>query len=637
MRQRREDARDPHKSLDFGLDVPGTGKAGKANRRSMLGGREKDAHGRFKSMDMNLESPYLLPPTLQGSRESMNSLARTLHQNEDPYRPVTQYTAEQASLRSASRGPPDAASLYTAGSGEKESAHPPKSLNGAGAYIAPPRRTSMLKSPPAPEAAYMKPQPAIPEDLSHSPAPSSRDPFRSPSERSVASSPYPDEPTFAAMPKAPEIQEPPNAAHRVPDKPMPQGPQPGSGNESGYDIVQQYHHEDRHRSQQAVIHERGLSAVSTATYDHIQARSPPQQPAALAMSPPPAVNSQLASPQPQRAAEQSGALPILEEPQDYYDDYANMPEDGYEHGGYQEHEERGRNMYRESQYYPQDQQGQTGLGLGVPQQDNRRLSVGFRPLPPDELMDTEDPETRANRIRSFYKEYFDDSKPQEPLPPVPQGNWQQQHQQQQGQYPQGGVDYYEDYDQHYHQAGAQEPYYDPDSNQFVMPYAQPVARRAMTPPPSGSRFGGPRGPPRGIHGSMGGMSMPGGRGPPRSGSPASSRFGPPRAGSSMSGAWGRPRAGSSLSAYGGGRNGPHKKQLPPPSVLNTLPAPSKLRDDSFALMNAMDFAPPETFANRVRGRSQSPMGERRPYQIPNVPAHSPLVGASEELASLPSP
>jgi hypothetical protein len=170
-----------------------------------------------------------------------------------------------------------------------------------------------------------------------------------------------------------------------------------------------------------------------------------------------------------------------------------------------------------------------------------------------------------------------------------------------------------------------------------MPYAQPVARRAMTPPPSGSRFAGPRGPPRGVHGSMGGMSMPGGHGPHRPGSSASNRHGPPRTGSAMSGAWGRPRAGSSMSAYGGGRNGPPKKALPPPSPLTTLPTPSKLKDDSFAIFNALDFAPPDTFRDRAAGRSQSPLGERRPYQ-PGVPAAaSPLANAFEELPSLPSP
>jgi hypothetical protein len=76
--------------------------------------------------------------------------------------------------------------------------------------------------------------------------------------------------------------------------------------------------------------------------------------------------------------------------------------------------------------------------------------------------------------------------------------------------------------------------------------------------------------------------------------------------------------------------------MPPPADLPTLPTPSKLKDDSFALFSATDFAPPDSFAERARGRSQSPVGERRPYRM-NVPAHSPLVNAYDELAALPSP
>jgi len=228
-------------------------------------------------------------------------------------------------------------------------------------------------------------------------------------------------------------------------------------------------------------------------------------------------------------------------------------------------------------------------GLGAPGFDPRRLSMGFRPLPPDAVIESDDPEIRANRIRSFYKEYFDDSKP------APQGQ------------------YYEDYDENYLGDVA---YYDPASNNFVMPYAEPVTRRAMTPPPRGPRF---QGPPRAMHGSMGAGSMRGPRGPqmyppgpypqgPKAYSSASGRMGPPA----------------------------KKRQLPPPMALPTIPTPSKLKDDSFAIMNAMDFAPPKTYRDRVAGRSESPLGERRPYS-PMVPSFVPTVSAFDELAPMPSP
>jgi hypothetical protein len=111
-----------------------------------------------------------------------------------------------------------------------------------------------------------------------------------------------------------------------------------------------------------------------------------------------------------------------------------------------------------------------------------------------------------------------------------------------------------------------------------------------------------------MHGSMGGMSsMSGMRGPQG------------------------PRAFSAS-----GRMGPPRKPMPPPAALTTLPTPSKLRDDTLAIMNPLDFAPPQTFRDRVAGRSESPLGERRPYS-PAVPSFVPVVSAFDELAPIPSP
>lgn len=618
---REEDVRDPHKSLDFGLADNQKGGGGKSGRKSILGGKEKDGHTRYRqmSLDLDMSNPYLLPPALHSSRESLHSLARSMHQNEDPYRPITQLSGDGASLRSPSSLGPDGGSIHSRESGRQ----PRRSLLGPGAVGGQPRPNLTPK-----DVSYRKPPPPVlPPISTDSPASSARDPFRSPSEVSVATSPYPDEKGILDMPRAPEIQGPAPVAYSLSEKSSPAAEASEAVNELAGSVVQH----SRIRSQQAVIHVRDPSAVEL---DTMQATSPQQEPATLPLSPQ-AGNSLPVAPVPQHAAESQLVAPILEEPAGHYDDYAHMPQANYEHqeyDGYQDN--RGRSHHRESSYYEPQQHA---VGLGVPQQDTRRLSVGFRPLPPDDLMDTEDPETRANRIRSFYKEYFDDSKDpnrqtqyMSPMPPPHQP-------QQYGQDPQGGAAYYEDYDHHYMGTGGDDTYYDPNANAFVMPYAQPVARRAMTPPPSGSRFQEQRAPPRGYHGSIGGMNMgvPGMR-TPRPGSSASRQYDSPRSGTSTPGGWGRPRAGSSLSAYGPGRNGQPKKQLPPPAALSTLPTPSKLRDDSFAVFNAADFAPPETFKDRAAGRSQSPMGERKPYQV-TVPSHSPLINAFEEMPALPSP
>ena len=238
---------------------------------------------------------------------------------------------------------------------------------------------------------------------------------------------------------------------------------------------------------------------------------------------------------------------------------------------------------------PRDSEDQQNIGLGVndSSRNTNRLSMSLRPLPSDDP--EENPEQRANRIRSFYKEYFDDSKPE----------------------PVGGheyMDYYEDYASEY-QDGA---VFDARNGNFVVaqpnaPFSEPITRRAMTPPP--------RAPPRF-------RSNSGPRGPYMSGSSAaSSKYLPPRGMSSMSGRLPAPMA---------------KKPLPPPAALASLPTPAKLNENSM-VFDPIDFAPPVSYRERQNGlRPDSPLGTPRPYS-PSVRPHTPLVGAFDDLAVMPSP
>ncbi|KAJ4365158.1 hypothetical protein N0V83_008776 [Neocucurbitaria cava] len=234
----------------------------------------------------------------------------------------------------------------------------------------------------------------------------------------------------------------------------------------------------------------------------------------------------------------------------------------------------------------QHPQAQRNVGLGVDDfgRNTNRLSMSLRPLPSDDP--EENPEQRANRIRSFYKEYFDDSKPE----------------------PVGGhayTEYYEDYGSEY-QDGTM---FDARNGNFVVaqpnaPFAEPITRRAMTPPP--------RAPPRF-------RSNTGPRGPHMSGSSMASSQYPPRNMSSMS-----------------GRLPPPRKALPPPSTLSSLPTPAKLTENSM-VFDAMDFAPPVSFRERQNGiRPDSPLGSPRPYS-PSVRPHTPLASAYDDLAVMPSP
>ena len=110
-KQRQEDQNDPHKSLDFGLeDKP---KATSNLRRSIFGEKGM-SHKQQLSMDMDMSTPYLLPPQLHESRESLHSLAHSVQNPEDPYRPVEYTASDVGSMREARRGPGgDQASLYT--------------------------------------------------------------------------------------------------------------------------------------------------------------------------------------------------------------------------------------------------------------------------------------------------------------------------------------------------------------------------------------------------------------------------------------------------------------------------------------------------------------------------------------------
>ncbi|KAI0395983.1 hypothetical protein F5Y17DRAFT_456487 [Xylariaceae sp. FL0594] len=567
MRRRREEAALKFKSMDFGLQEATTVKGNK--RRSAFFGKEKEpSHKTQLSMDMNLSSPYLLPPELHASRESFNSLTKTLHQADDPYRPVVEYAgSDVASLRSLKRGPGDrASSIYTARSRPGEPAGPPRK------DVPPPP----LQSPPPAAQAYPN-RPVQPETTPSTPA---KNEFR-----------FTDD--GPGIEQVPEIQQASVVATAV-TRPLSEeprsGPQPMTA-----EIVNEgpsMHQSDSHAPD-------GLGIVVSHSPELSSPRNPELDPKPTIVRPP-----------------RKESMPVI-----------NAPIDASEYESYADHIQLDNNRYSSQRgddelfmSSPNDQVPPHSAGLGVPEQDNRRLSVGLRPLPPDDFLDSEDPEFRANRIRSFYKEYFDDTKPED-RPPMPQ---QQRR--------------YEEYESGYMGEAA---YFDPETNAFVMPYAQPVTRRAMTPPPSNRRpMPGPRqrGPP-GPRGPPGGPPMAGGPpGRPRAGSTLSSGpRGRPRAGSAVSGGgWGprSPRPGSSASNPRFG--GPPKKPMPPPAALNSLPTPSKLRDDSFAILGAIDFAPPPTFKEQATGRSQSPLGERVPYRV-NTPVHSPLVSAFDETPALPSP
>lgn len=526
-KQREEDKTDKYKSLDFGVE-PKMGGASKAPEMSIKD-IEKElqaSHGRGISLEHG--SPYILPVGLHGSRESFHSLSRSAHDPHDPYNPVN-FMNDNQSMRSASHGyGRDNGSVYTSSSGGTEK-H--RGNDGLG----------LLKNA---------------QKMSHSPAmraPLSPDDTKSPELQ------YPDPTAVPLSPLNPRFDEritPPHAppAASLDPRTTAQGSKPQSSgvptialpelaatdrqvSKSPVQTSNPYFPPARIQSQQAILHEPAntTSIISTSSYGDAFQVTPP-------------------SPRQSIGAIAEGKGPLSPAPL--------RPQ----HGG----------------------QPTNGLAVDDFGGNTNRLSMSLRPMPPPSDDPEENPEQRANRIRSFYKEYFDDSKPE----------------------PAGGhvyTDYAEDYGSEYLDGAV----FDPQSKAFVVarpnaPFAEPVTRRAMTPPP--------RAPPRF-------RSNTATRGPHMSGGSMASGPPPPRNMSSMSGRLAAPAP---------------RRPVPPPAALSSLPTPAKLTENSM-VFDANDFAPPVSFRDRQNGmRPDSPLGSPRPFS-PSVRPHTPLVGSYDDLAVMPSP
>jgi hypothetical protein len=578
---------DPNNGLDFGL---GDKPSAVSNFRKSIFGEKGASHKHQLSMDMDMSTPYLLPPQLHGSKESLHSLAHSVQTPEDPYRPVGQYSgSDVGSLRSMRRGPGgggDQSSLFTSTS--------TRSGPGRGAF-SPTNSQFPRPPPPAADPYQHRPSPAPAQSPQSPRSPLSSFDFRADplvaqpdmGQSHARSSPYPEDQSSVSKPgntDAPTLDMPPM-------------------NGVGISVQGQQSHPSAN-----IATPMSATIERASTANPLSAHPEPQQ-AQMGDVRDFSIDGD-SIPQRTTSQEQQGP-PAVAAParESYYSDDNNSTHVPQIHSEL-EHEPRGRRTTR----FLDDDALRTSQYLTAPQFEDRRQSVGMRPLPPTEVMDTEDPEHRANRIRSFYKEYFEVESG--PAPPLPTNNPVDPTRRVPSRPPPQDQDvggYYEDYDGNY----LENTYIDQASNSFVMPYAQPVHRRAMTPPPRGPRMRGPP-PPRIMHGSMGGMSLQAGRGPFRPGSATSSHLGP--------------RPDSSASA----RPIPRGKPMPPPAALTTLPNPAKLGDDTFALLSASDFAPPDSLKDRVAGRSQSPVPEKRAYHLA-VPIHSPLAGSHDELPVMPSP
>ena len=522
----------------------------------MTDGEKPTRHGGHGvSLDITtMTSPYLLPPGLQGSQESLHSLSRS-YAADDKYIRATAFNPDNASMRSSpvNRRPPrDDSSSFTGSSSRyvygDEMSH---GLLG--------NAQRMSKSPP-----FVHPSSPPPLNDGH---PAFAEPKLAPT-----SSPD-DRATRASSPAVGGNNEIFDDGKEYPPKSDAKARTSqdylGSFMQSGFQSQ-----DDTNKGGSAMeLPPRGASLPPETSTG--PAASDTALPSAPAVSSNPSSDEMHLPPVNQNSPPPRISLTLEDDKSDYGEDSRKSKVPPLPEVNVHLAEPESAPANQRISVAPDDIYDQ------YLEPDMRRLTMGIRPLPPDDPSDN--PEQRANRIRSFYKEYFDESKPFQ-------------------------EEYYEDY-------GPEAPYYGHHEPMPALPpFAQPVGRRAMTPPPRMPPHfnSGPR--PNGAASAFGFAEGPAHRG-----------FG------SMSSGPG-PRAFSSASGRVPGK--PPKKPMPPPAPLHVLPTPHKLKDDAMVL--PIDYAPGAGAKERRTGRSETPLGGLRPYS-PAVRAHTPLASSFDDLCVMPSP
>ena len=563
---RREDAIDKNNALDFGLDSADGdfSKAGKARKKKgtpemttaqFSSPEEHGLHGRGLSIDVGI--PYLLPPGTQGSTESLHSLSRTMHNGDDPYRPATMFV------------PNDQSASHSYPSSLRPARDDSSSWSGSHAGLHEPMSQDLIRN----AAAMSRTTPPAPRIASPGPRDDSAFPIQVP------------EPTDGTARKGSATLRSETGVSSRMVKGVNQRDsyidRDGGGMRKSNNYLAAMITASE-TSATGMVDRKGqaspgVSSAQSPNLDHLgDVRS--SEP----LSNDPALSQYT-------TGRRAMIAPVISLPEGLDDD-----ETAHYAGQSEAHSipprSTSKQPFDEMPSPPSDPSQLSAnrpprgeLNAPAVRPEAQRRSMGLRPLPPNNPSD--DPEQRANRIRSFYKEYFDETKPLAARQPQA---------------------YYEDYGTEYLQDATRYASVTEDLGRARAPFAQPIGRRAMTPPP---------------------------RAPPhfRAGSSK-----PPSAGSFT------PRASRAFSSASGGfgPGGPTRirgasgRPAPPPEPLRILPTPHLLKEDDFVL--PIDFAPPSTYRDRQAGRPESPLGGMRPYS-PATPVHLPLASSFDDLSVMPSP
>lgn len=415
---KHEEANDKYRSLDFGIDESGfSQRKGRKGKKSQPEMTVSDVQGSLRkdkgmSLDLGTTNPYLLPPEVHQSRESLHSLSRNINTGDDKYR-ATNFIPDDGSIRSPSslRSHGDGSSVFTG-----STRHRAGTLDTESKTDLLPRLPSARATPEPP--AMMKPLPTLEKPSTGLLAPVAQDVDRN-STLSVnsntaalrASHNYlgqfikggqkkeepknEEQPGLIVSEFEVQVTPPADTLRELPAAAFRDEPSTAKRSSSYYDPNQTGHavaelpdnqRENYHPQQQPPI----IPQVETTSYEmdatsqpHFPKRSQSIRQPQESNRPGHEYNSELppvprVSTQPEQADQEHHQEPQAES-QDYYEDDAS---DYYDEEVYDDY---------------QDYMGYS----------HRGSMMGLRPLPPDDP--TENPEQRANRIRSFYKEYFDES------------------------------------------------------------------------------------------------------------------------------------------------------------------------------------------------------------------------------------
>lgn len=402
---RHEEANDKYKSLDFGVDLAGatekkSGKNKDGPEMSIADIKNTLRKDRGLSLDLGATNPYLLPPEVQQSRESLRSLSRT---GDDKYRATT-FVPDDGSLRSPSiRSHGDGSSIFSGSTRNRAGTMDTESKTDLIPRIPPKREVSEAPSIRKPMPVVEKPQTGLlaptKPDLDRNSTASDNvnfaairasnnylGQFISGGQKKQDSKQQNEQPGLMVSETEVQLTPPENGVRELPAVVV--------HNEPLNTKRQSSYYGSHGLAELASPELPGAQAASESTLPQFEATSFEMDATPPSQFPKRSQSKRLPQQHNQEAIAATNHAPPVPE--------INIPHEQHAQNHDAEHADDASDYYEEEGFDYGDYADYVDYTY-------RNSMMGVRPLPPDDP--SENPEQRANRIRSFYKEYFDDSSP----------------------------------------------------------------------------------------------------------------------------------------------------------------------------------------------------------------------------------